>query len=61
MKKFAITFTGLMLTALAATAVWAQTPQTPKYPPLSEYMMEPDAEVALARSVAPESISAARP
>src|SRR3989475_6429787 len=33
-------------------------PQGPKYPPLSEYMMAPDAEVALAKSAAPEKISA---
>jgi len=32
--------------------------QGSKYPPLSEYMMEPEAEIALARSAAPENISA---
>src|SRR5207245_9820823 len=32
--------------------------QAPKYPPLSEYMMAPEAEVALARSAAPEKVSA---
>lgn len=37
----------------AATA-WAQES---KYPPLSEYMMAPAAEVALARSAAPENVS----
>ena len=31
--------------------------QSSKYPPLSEYMMTPDAEVALARSAAPEYVS----
>ena len=31
--------------------------QSAKYPPLSEYMMTPEAEVALARSAAPENIS----
>ena len=31
--------------------------QTPKYPPLSEYMMPQDAEVALAKSAAPQNIS----
>ena len=31
--------------------------QSSKYPPLSEYMMTPEAEVALARSAAPENIS----
>ena len=48
----------LMLVSLLATlnsvAVWAQGP---KYPPLSEYMMPRDAEVALARSAAPPIIS----
>jgi hypothetical protein len=32
--------------------------QSPKYPPLSEYMMTPEAEIALARSAAPENVSA---
>src|SRR5712691_12760727 len=32
--------------------------QSAKYPPLSEYMMTPEAEVALARSAAPEKVSA---
>jgi hypothetical protein len=32
--------------------------QNPKYPPLSEYMMTPEAEIGLARSAAPESVSA---
>jgi hypothetical protein len=31
--------------------------QTPKYPPLGEYMMAAEAEVTLARSAAPESVS----
>jgi len=31
--------------------------QSSKYPPLGEYMMTPEAEVALARSAAPEDIS----
>ena len=31
--------------------------QPPKYPPLSEYMMPQDAEVALAKSAAPQNIS----
>jgi hypothetical protein len=31
--------------------------QSAKYPPLSEYMMTPEAEVALARSAAPANIS----
>src|SRR3989441_4727153 len=32
--------------------------QGPKYPPLSDYMMAQEAEVALARSAAPEKVSA---
>ncbi len=32
--------------------------QSAKYPPLSEYMMTPEAEIALARSAAPENVSA---
>jgi hypothetical protein len=39
----------------AMTTAWAQGP---RYPPLSEYMMAPDAEVALARSAAPDAVSA---
>lgn len=31
--------------------------QSSKYPPLSEYMMEPEAEIAPARSAAPQNIS----
>jgi len=31
--------------------------QSPKYPPLSEYMMDPEAETALARSAAPDGVS----
>src|SRR2546426_705856 len=45
----------LVLVNFDAAAVWAQGP---KYPPLSEYMMAPEAEVALAKSAAPEKISA---
>ena len=43
-----------VLIGLAASAAWAQGPQ---YPSLSEYMMPRDAEMALARSAAPASIS----
>src|SRR5256712_3146454 len=45
----------LVLANFDAAAGWAQGP---KYPPLSEYMMAPEAEVALAKSAAPEKISA---
>ncbi|MBI4381122.1 MAG: hypothetical protein HY574_08010 [candidate division NC10 bacterium] len=44
-----------LLACLDAVAVCAQGP---KYPPLSEYMMAPEPEVALARSAAPEKVSA---
>jgi hypothetical protein len=53
MKKPALMWL-LMLTSLGASPVWAQTPT---YPPLSEYMMPRDAEIALARSAAPASVS----
>jgi hypothetical protein len=44
-----------LLASIDAVAVWAQGS---KYPPLGEYMMAPEAEVALARSAAPEKVSA---
>lgn len=47
---------------VGAAAVSAQGPKShplgPKYPPLSEYMMTRKAEVSLARSAAPDHISA---
>jgi hypothetical protein len=46
--------TALLLTTLGAPAAWAQSS---KYPPVNEYMMARDAEVALARSAAPANIS----
>jgi hypothetical protein len=46
----------LMLVALLAGFAAARA-QTPKYPPLSEYMMPQEAEIALARSAAPDSVS----
>ncbi|HEV8579858.1 MAG TPA: hypothetical protein VGX68_12350 [Thermoanaerobaculia bacterium] len=47
------TLTVLLLALLAAPAM----AQSPKYPPLGEYMMPRDAETALARSAAPANIS----
>jgi hypothetical protein len=44
----------VLLAALLSIAMQAQNP---KYPPLSEYMMSPDAEVALAKSAAPDGVS----
>jgi hypothetical protein len=48
---------GLMLAVLVSfsASTWAQDR---KYAPLSEYLMPEDAEVALARSAAPENVSA---
>ena len=43
-----------MLASHAANSVWGQTP---KYPAMSEYLMEQQAEVALAKSAAPSNIS----
>ncbi len=53
MKKFVLVLVSL-LASLNSAAVWAQDL---KYPSLSEYMMPPDAEIALARSAAPANIS----
>ena len=44
----------LLFVSMQATSVRGQSP---KYPPLSEYMMTPEAEVALARRGAPANIS----
>jgi hypothetical protein len=49
-----------LLTALgAALQAWAQVRESPypKMAPIDQYMMTPDAEIALARSAAPESLS----
>jgi hypothetical protein len=54
MKKLILVLIAL-LTSLDTVAGWAQDS---KYPPLSEYMMAPEAEVALAKSAAPEKVSA---
>jgi hypothetical protein len=43
-----------LLVCFAAASMLAQDP---KYPPLSEYMMARDAEIALAKSAAPDNIS----
>ena len=45
----------VLLVSLQLASVRAQSS---KYPPLSEYMMTPEAEIALARSAAPENVSA---
>jgi hypothetical protein len=44
-----------LLAALNAAIIQAQNPT---YPPLSQYLMTPEAETALARSAAPEGVSA---
>jgi hypothetical protein len=48
----------LVLIALLASLYSVVLAQDSKYPPLSEYMMTPEAEGALAKSAAPEKISA---
>ena len=48
--------TGLTLLLVSMQAV-SVSGQSAKYPPLSEYMMARDAEIALAKSAAPDSIS----
>jgi hypothetical protein len=53
MKKF---MSGLILLFVSMQVAQVHG-QSLKYPPLSEYMMTPEAEVALARSAAPEDIS----
>jgi hypothetical protein len=47
----------LVLIALLVGLAAAVVAQDRKYPPLSEYMMAPEAEVALAKSAAPHKIS----
>ena len=44
----------LLLASMQAASVRGQSP---KYPPLSEYMMARDTEIALAKSAAPDNIS----
>jgi hypothetical protein len=53
MKKI---MAGLVLLFISLQAVSVRG-QSSKYPPLSEYLMTPEAEAALARSAAPEAIS----
>jgi len=54
MKNLRVAIAFLLAASGAATVL----AQNPKYPPLSKYMMTPDAEIGLARSAAPESVSA---
>jgi hypothetical protein len=44
-----------LVMSMQAASVCAQSP---KYSPLSEYMMTPEAEIAMARSAVPENVSA---
>jgi hypothetical protein len=53
MKRLVLLLVAILL-SFTVSAVWAQSP---KYPPLAEYMMPRDAEMALARSAAPAKIS----
>jgi len=48
----------VVLAFLLAALDAAVLAQNPKYPPINEYMMTPEAEIGLARSAAPESVSA---
>ncbi len=54
MKKLTVGLVFLLATLDAAPML----AQGSKYPPLSEYMMAPEAEIALAKSAAPENVSA---
>src|SRR5215813_11232647 len=53
MKKFLLIL-AFLLESLGETTAWAQAA---KHPPVSEYLMPADAEIALARSAAPANIS----
>jgi len=53
MKKLTMSLV-FLVAILDAAALLAQSP---KYPPVSEYMMARDAEIALAKSAAPDNIS----
>jgi hypothetical protein len=50
MKQLALVLVSLLASAPAGA-------QTPKYPPLSEFMMAEEPEIALARSAAPDNVS----
>lgn len=54
MKKRTFPLIVLLLGTVGFSAAWAQDP---RYPPLNDYMLPRDVEVALARSAAPASIS----
>ena len=47
----------LLVIAMMATITGYAAADTPKYPPLQAYMMDREAEIALARSAAPDNIS----
>jgi hypothetical protein len=49
--------TFLLLVLLASIGATAARAQALKYPPLSDYLMPQDAEIAFARSAAPASVS----
>ena len=53
MKRLAL----VLLSLLAGFPDARLHAQTPKYPPLSEYLMQRDAEIALAKTAAPANIS----
>ena len=49
--------TGAVFVFAACLGAASALAQGSKYSPLSEYLMEPEAEIALARSAAPENVS----
>ena len=57
LTKFALAFLALVVLAQAFPPVRAEADRYPAMAPLGEYLMSKDAEVALARSAAPASIS----
>jgi hypothetical protein len=58
MRKLQCALLTLLFTFAAnCSSAWAQKAQAPKHPPLSEYMMPRDAEIALAKSAAAANIS----
>jgi hypothetical protein len=53
MKKFPV----VLIFLLGTLDVAPMLAQSPKYPPLNEYLMARDVEIALAKSAAPDDIS----
>src|SRR5215813_715043 len=49
--------TPMYLTLLASISIAAVQAQTPKYPPIGQYLMQQGAEIALAKTAAPANVS----